>query len=72
MEIPEQDGWDTIYDGEICHDIRTGMLLSMTYVKRWLFTGTFEDQTYERAYFGDSETYTFALRETNVTLSFIE
>jgi hypothetical protein len=41
----------------------------MSYTKRWLFTGTFEGQTYERAYFGDNETYEFTLLETNVELT---
>jgi hypothetical protein len=69
MENDEGGGWITIFDGEVCHDPGSGLLLSMFYTKRWLFTGTFEGQTYERAYFGDNETYEFTLRETNLELT---
>ena len=69
-EVAESDGWTTLYDGEVCYDVQTGMLVFMSYIKRWVFTGTFEGSDYERAYFGDSETYEQVLETTNAELSF--
>lgn len=71
-ETVEENGWMTLYDGEVCYDVRTGMLVFMSYVKRWVFTGTFEGKPFERAYFGDSETYEQLLETTNAQLSFVE
>lgn len=71
-EMEEKDGWTTLYDGEVCYDVRTGMLVTMSYLKRWVFTGTFEGKEYERAYFGDMETYDQILETTNAQLSFVE
>ena len=55
VEIEEGGGWTTVYEGNTCHDVKTGMLVYLTYTKRWLFTGDYEGKSYERAYFGDSE-----------------
>ena len=71
-EVVENSGWTTIYKGQTCHDVRTGMLVSMEYTKRWFFTGEFEGDSYERAYFGDSETYRVKLESTNVLLATID
>lgn len=71
-EVAEDDGWLGLYDGEVCYDVRTGMLIFMSYIKRWVFTGIFEGKSYERAYFGDSETYEQLLETTNAQLSFVE
>lgn len=71
-ELAEKDGWMSLYDGEVCYDVRTGMLVFMSYMKRWVFTGIFEGKSYERAYFGDSETYEQLLETTNVQLSFVK
>lgn len=71
VEIEEGSGWTTIYEGNTCHDVRTGMLVVLSYNKRWLFTGDFEGQSYERAYFGDNETLQQRLINTNVTLQFV-
>jgi hypothetical protein len=71
-EMVAQDGWTTLYDGEVCYDVQTGMLVFMSYVKRWVFTGIFEGKIYERAYFGDSETYEQLLETTNARLSVVE
>lgn len=71
-EVAEDDGWTTLYDGEVCYDVRTGLLVYMSYIKRWVFTGEFQGQDYERAYFGDSETYEQLLESTNAELSFVE
>lgn len=72
VEIEEGGGWTTVYDGNTCHDVRTGMLVLLAYNKRWLFTGEFEGQSYERAYFGDNESLNQRLVETNVELQFVE
>lgn len=71
VEVEEGGGWTTVYTGNTCHDIRTGMLLTLTYEKRWLFTGEFEGQSYERAYFEDFELMEQNLIETNAQLSFL-
>lgn len=71
-EIAEANGWTNVYEGVTCYDVRTGTLLSMSYTKRWLFTGEYEGETYERAYFGDYEVYDVSLRETNIELAFEE
>jgi hypothetical protein len=71
-EMAEEDGWMSLYDGEVCYDVRTGMLVFMSYVKRWVFTGIFEGKPYERAYFGDAESYQQLLETTNAHLSFVE
>ncbi|MEM7533046.1 MAG: SH3 domain-containing protein [Chloroflexota bacterium] len=68
VEIEEGDGWTTVYEGETCHDLQTGMLLYMEYTKRWLFTGEYEGQQYDRAYFGDSEKLVQRLVDTNINL----
>ena len=46
------------------HDVATGMLVYMNYVKRWLYSGDFEGKTYDRAYFGDSERLVQRLADT--------
>lgn len=68
-EVAEVSGWTTVYRGLTCHDVRTGMLVSMQYTKRWFFTGEFEGDRYERAYFGDYEIYKVKLDQTNVRLA---
>lgn len=72
VDIPEAGGWTNTYRGVACYDVRTGTLVAMHYVKRWLFSGEFEGETYERAYFGDYEVYDIRLQETNIELSFAE
>lgn len=72
VEIEEGGGWTTVYEGNTCHDVRTGMLVYMNYTKRWLFTGEFEGKTYERSYFGDSEKLEQRLVETNAELEFAD
>ncbi len=71
VEIEEGAGWTSVYEGNTCHDVRTGMLVYLTYNKRWLFTGEFEGETYERAYFGDFETLEQKLVESNAELLFV-
>jgi hypothetical protein len=72
VEVEEGGGWTTAYEGNTCHDVRTGMLVYMAYNKRWLYTGQFEGETYEREYFGDFETLEQKLVETNAGLFFVE
>jgi hypothetical protein len=72
VEIEEGSGWTTVYEGNTCHDVRTGMLVYLSYNKRWLFTGEYEDETYERAYFGDFESLEQKLVETNAELQYVE
>ena len=72
VEVEEGGGWTTVYSGNTCHDVRTGMLLSLTYEKRWLFTGEFEGETYDRAYFEDFELMEQNLSETNAQLSYLD
>jgi len=72
VEIEEGAGWTTVYEGNTCHDVRTGMLVVLSYNKRWLFTGEFEGQSYDRAYFGDNETLRQRLVDTTATLAFVE
>jgi hypothetical protein len=72
IEIEEGDGWTTVYEGSTCHDVKTGMIVLLTYTKRWLFTGEFEGESYERAYFGDIETLEQKLVDTNGNLFFME
>jgi len=71
-EVEEEGGWTSAYDGVTCYDQRTGMLVAMKYTKRWLFTGEFEGEKYDKAYFGDFEIYEVALKETNVELEIAE
>lgn len=70
-EVAEESGWTTVYDGLTCHDVRTGMLVSMQYTKRWFFTGEFEGDRYDRAYFGDFEVYRVRLDQTNALLAVV-
>ncbi len=72
FELEESGGWTTVYAGSTCHDVRTGELVSLNYTKRWLYTGEYEGQQYERAYFGDYETLDQYLLDTNVELFFVE
>lgn len=70
-EVAEESGWTTVYNGLTCHDVRTGMLVSMQYTKRWFFTGEFEGDRYDRAYFGDFEIYKVKLDQTNALLAIV-
>lgn len=68
VEVEEGGGWTTVYEGNICHDQRTGMLVYMNYTKRWLYTGAFEGENYERAFFGDVEHLEQRLVDTSIQL----
>ena len=72
VEIEEGGGWTTVYEGNTCHDVETGMLVYMNYVKRWLFSGDFEGKTYDRAYFGDSERLVQQLTETTAPVGLVD
>lgn len=71
LDLEEGGGWSARYNGMTCHDTRTGMLVAMKYTKRWLFTGDYEGEAYENAYFGDFEVYEVRLNNTNVELDFV-
>jgi len=72
VELEEGDGWTTVYEGNTCHDVRSGLLVLLSYNKRWLFTGEFEGETYDHAYFGDSESLEQRLAATNIELFEVE
>ncbi len=72
VEIEEGAGWTTVYQGNTCHDVNTGMLVYMNYTKRWLFTGDYDGKTYTRAFFGDTETLVQRLAEANTALALVE
>lgn len=72
VEIEEGDGWTSSYEGITCHDRRTGLLVYMQYDRRWLLTGEFEGQQYERAFFGDIDRLEQRLTDTNLDLFFVE
>ena len=46
--------------------------MTVSYTKRWLFSGEYDGQKYERAYFGDYEVLDQYLVDTNVDLAFLE
>jgi hypothetical protein len=72
FDVPVGDGWINAVQGYTCHDVRTGELVYVTYTTRWLYTGQYEGQSYERAYFGDYETLEQYLVDTNAELSYLE
>ncbi len=69
-EVEETDGWLNTYMGVACYDLRTGILLSMRYLKRWLYSGEYAGKQYNRAYLGDFEIYEVTLKKTNIELAF--
>lgn len=72
VEIDEGEGWTTVYEGNTCHDVRTGMIVYLSYNKRWLYTGEYKGQKYDKAYFGDFETLEQKLLDTNLDLMFVK
>lgn len=72
VEINEGDGWTSVYEGQSCHDVATGVLVLLNYTKRWLYTGEYDGNTYDRAYFGDSERLEQRLVDTTVPLALVE
>jgi hypothetical protein len=71
-EVEEGEGWLTVYEGNTCHDIYTGTLISLSYTKRWLYTGEYEGKQYDRAYFGDYESLEQHLISANANLYYID
>lgn len=69
QETPQAGGWTAAFEGQACYDTQSGVLALMQYVKRWLFTGSANGQTFEREYFGDYEVIQQVLLETNAPLS---
>jgi len=72
VEIEEGDGWTSVYEGSTCHDVKTGALVLLEYKKRWLYSGEYDGTTYNRSYFGDSETLQQRLVDTNIEMAFME
>jgi hypothetical protein len=72
FDVPVGDGWTNAIQGHTCHDVRTGEMVYITYTTRWLYTGQYEGQNYDRAYFGDYETLEQYLVDTNAELSYIK
>lgn len=68
-EVEQGKGWTVVFEGEACYDRQSGVLTTMQYVKRWLFSGDFEGKSYDRQYFGDYEVYQQILTGTNAPLS---
>lgn len=71
FDVPVGDGWTNAVQGSTCHDVRTGELVYISYTTRWLYSGQYEGQNYERAYFGDYETLEQYLVDTNAELSYL-
>ncbi len=71
VEIEEGGGWTTVYQGNTCHDVETGMLVFLNYTKRWLFTGDYDGKTYTRAFFGDVERMEQRLLSTSAPVSLV-
>jgi hypothetical protein len=71
VEIEEGGGWTTVYQGNTCHDVETGMLVFLNYTKRWLFTGDYDGKTYTRAFFGDVERMEQRLLNTSAPVSLV-
>jgi len=72
INVPADSGWTNSIQGHTCHDVQTGELVYITYTTRWLYTGQYQGQNYERAYFGDYETLEQYLVDTNADLSYIK
>jgi hypothetical protein len=72
FDVPVGDGWTNSIQGYTCHDVQTGEMVYITYTTRWLYTGEYEGQNYERAYFGDYETLEQYLVDTNAELSYLK
>jgi SH3-like domain-containing protein len=69
QEVAQSGGWTAAFEGQACYDTRSGVLALLQYVKRWLFTGTIDGQTFDREYFGDYEVIQQVLLDTNAPLS---
>jgi SH3-like domain-containing protein len=68
-EVKQAGGWTVVIEGQACYDRGSGVLVTMEYSKRWLFTGTNNGKKYERQYFGDNEVYQQILTGTNIPMS---
>jgi SH3-like domain-containing protein len=69
QEVEQTGGWTAAFEGQACYDTRSGVLALLQYVKRWLFTGATDGQTFDREYFGDYEVIQQVLLDTNAPLS---
>ncbi len=73
MDLPlaQDHSWTELYQGTTCHDVRTGLLVAQSYTIRYLYTGEYNGQKYDHAYFGNYETYDQHIVDTNVDLDYI-
>ena len=72
QEVEESEGWTTVYEGRTCHDVHTGILVTLSYTKKWLYTGEGDGQTYKRAFFGDFELLEQYLVDSSEKLYYID
>ena len=68
-EVEQGKGWTVVFEGQACYDRKSGILATMQYLKRWLFSGESEGKQYDRQYFGDYEVYQQLLTGANAPLS---
>lgn len=68
-EVDQGKGWAVVLEGQACYDRKSGVLVTLQYLKRWLFSGEYEGKQYDRQYFGDYEVYQQILTGTNLPLS---
>ncbi|MBK8046720.1 MAG: hypothetical protein IPK16_06100 [Anaerolineales bacterium] len=72
QEIPGLDGWALVQEGYTCHDVKTGMLVYISFTSKYLFTGTLDGKDYEKAFFGDVTKLEQKLTDTNAGLAYVE
>jgi Bacterial SH3 domain len=68
-EVDGGQGWTFAYEGEACYDRASGVVVTLQYTKRWLFTGNYQGKTYNKEYLGSYEVYQQILTDTNAPLS---
>jgi hypothetical protein len=68
-DVEQGQGWTVQYEGEGCYDRASGVLVTLQYIKRYLFTGTYGGETFDKQYLGDYEVYQQTLTDTNAPLS---
>jgi len=68
-EVDAGQGWTVAYEGDACYDRASGVLVTLQYTKRWLFTGSYQGKTYNKEYLGNYEVYQQILTGTNAPLS---
>jgi hypothetical protein len=72
VEIEYGGGWKQKYEGFTCHDIATGMLVYLSYIERYAYSGDYEGKTFDNAYFGDSTRLVQRLVDTTAPVALVE